>query len=194
MSDLALSCQCGTVSGVVEHVTRRSSTRLVCYCSDCQAFANKLGPAERVLNEHGGTEIFQVAPSRVKLSQGRDQIACLKLSEKGPLRWYAACCNSPIGNTMTPNVPFIGLISTFVDMDSVAQDPNVGPVRCHCQTQHAAQTWPSDQKRNGFPVRVTARMMTLILWWKMRGLGKENPFFMVDGEPIASPQSEAHTL
>jgi hypothetical protein len=175
------------VTGIAEHVTRKSSTRLVCYCSDCQAFANKLGTAERVLNEHGGTEIFQVAPSRLKILQGQDRIACLKLSKKGPYRWYATCCNTPIGNTMKPEIPFIGLISAFIDTDAVAQDPKIGPVRCHCQTQHAADSWPSDQKRTGFPVGLTLRMMTFILLWKMRGLGKENPLFTAKGNPIARP-------
>lgn len=188
MSDLALSCQCGTITGVVENVTQRSSIRLACYCSDCQAFANELGAADRVLNEHGGTEIFQVAPSRVKIIQGHDHIACLKLSGKGPFRWYAKCCNTPIGNTMAPSFPFIGFISAFVDMGAVAQDPQIGPVKCHCQTQDAAKSWPSDQKRTGFPVGFTIWMMTFVLGWKIRGLGKENPLFTVMGEPIASPQ------
>ncbi|MEP1695067.1 MAG: DUF6151 family protein [Paracoccaceae bacterium] len=191
MSDLALRCECGTVTGVAEHVTRRSSNRLVCYCSDCQAFANRLGASARVLNEHGGTEIFQVAPSRVKVLQGHDQIACLKLSEKGPFRWYAKCCNTPIGNTMKPEVPFIGLISAFIDMEAADQDPQIGPAQCHCQTQYALESWPSDQKRTGFPVGFTIRMMVFIMGWKMRGLGKENPFFTSAGDPIAASKQDA---
>lgn len=191
MSDLALSCKCGAVTGIAEHVTRRSSNRLVCYCSDCQAFANRLGTSDRVLNEHGGTEIFQVAPTRVKVLQGQDQIACLKLSEKGPFRWYAKCCNTPIGNTMKPEVPFIGLISAFVDMEAADKDSRIGPALCHCQTQYASESWPSDKKRTGFPVGFTIRMMAFIMGWKMRGLGKENPFFTSVGDPIAVPKQDA---
>ena len=188
MSDLALSCECGTVTGVAENVTQRSSIRLACYCSDCQAFAHELGAADRVLNRHGGTEIFQVAPSRVQINQGHDHIACMKLSEKGPFRWYAKCCNTPIGNTMAPSFPFIGLISAFIDMEAAQQDPQIGPVKCHCQTQDATASWPSDQKRNGFPVGFTIQMMTTILGWKIRGLGKDNPLFTAMGDPIAPPQ------
>lgn len=191
MSDLALSCECGTVTGVVENVTQRSSIRLACYCSDCQAFAHELGAADRVLNRHGGTEIFQVAPSRFKITQGHDHIACLKLSAKGPFRWYAKCCNTPIGNTMEPSFPFIGLISAFVDMEAVTQDPQIGPVKCHCQTQDAAESWPSDKKRTGFPLGFTIWMMALILSWKISGLGKENPLFTEMGDPIVSPQKVA---
>lgn len=86
MSELALSCQCGTITGFVENVTQRSCTRLVCYCSACQAFANELDVADRVLNEHGGTEIIQVAPSRVTFTQGHEHISCLQFSEKGAFR------------------------------------------------------------------------------------------------------------
>jgi hypothetical protein len=115
----------------------------------------------------------------------------LQFSEKGAFRWYAACCNTPIGNTAKPSVPFIGLISAFIDMDASTKDAQIGPVRSHCQTQHAADSWPPEHKRNGFPLGLTARMMALILGWKMRGLGKDNPLFTAAGDPIAQPHSGA---
>jgi hypothetical protein len=160
---------------------------LVCYCSDCQAFADELDAADRVLNEHGGTEIIQVAPSRVTFTQGHEQIACLQFSEKGAFRWYAKCCNTPIGNTAKPSVPFIGLIGNFIKMESATQKAQIGPVRSHCQTQHAAKSWPSNQKRNGYPLGLTMRMMMFIMGWKMCGLGKENPLFTAAGDPIVPP-------
>ena len=33
-------------------------------------------------------------------TQGKDRLACMSLSDKGMLRWYTTCCNTPIGNTM----------------------------------------------------------------------------------------------
>ncbi|MEP3297439.1 MAG: DUF6151 family protein [Pseudoruegeria sp.] len=188
MSDLPLSCQCGSVKGVAKNVSKKSCNRVVCYCSDCQAFANNIGAGARVLNEHGGTELVQLAPSDVRLTKGRDHIACLRFSDKGPFRWYASCCNTPIANTAKPNFPFVGLSHAFIEMNAMTKDAKIGPVRWHCQTQDAADSWPSDQKRNGFPIGLSFRMIGLIAGWKLRGLGHPNPLFSNDNEPIVEPR------
>ncbi|MEN8832778.1 DUF6151 family protein [Pacificibacter sp.] len=188
MCDLTLSCQCGTVKGIAKTVTPSSSNRVVCYCSDCQAFARELGAEDRVLNEFGGTELFQLAPARVQLTQGHDHIACLHISEKGTFRWYAACCNTPIGNTVSPKFPMIGLIHAFVETDLETKAEDLGPVRAHCQTQYAWDNWPSDQKRNAFPLGISLRLMGLVLSWKLRGRGSPNPLFTQAGAPIAQPR------
>ncbi len=45
---------------------------------------------------------------------------------KGLMRWYASCCNTPIGNTMaTSAMPFIGLIHACIDAPTGA----LGPIR-----------------------------------------------------------------
>ncbi|MGH1415677.1 MAG: DUF6151 family protein [Pelagimonas sp.] len=187
MCDLSLSCQCGKVKGIAKTVTKRTSIRIVCYCRDCQAFANEIGAGDRVLNEHGGTEIFQVAPARVHFTQGEEQIACLRFSETGPFRWYAGCCNTPIGNTAKPSFPFIGLNHAFIETELAAKKSELGPVRWHCQTQDAADSWPRDQKRNGFPIGLTWHVMRTILGWKIRGLSHPNPLFSEAGSPLVQP-------
>lgn len=187
MSDLNLGCQCGKVKGIAKNVTASSSNRVVCYCDDCQAFANEIGAGDRVLNEFGGTEVFQLAPARVQLTQGQDHIACLHLTEKKTFRWYAACCNTPICNTVKPSFPMIGLIHAFIETDLTGKTAEVGPVRAHCQTQHASEDWPTDQKRNGFPLSVTIRLMRLVFGWKLREFGTPNPFFTQAGVPIVQP-------
>ena len=111
MKDLELSCKCGAVKGRVDGAAVKSGNRLICCCHDCQAFVESLGAGEDALDAHGGTDIFQTSPSSVKIEQGIDQIRCLKLTEKGTDRWYAGCCNTPIGNTRGAGLPFVGLIN-----------------------------------------------------------------------------------
>ncbi len=53
-----------------------------------------------VLDERGGSQIIQVPPKNLTFTQGREVLASMRLTEKGLLRWYAGCCNTPIGNTL----------------------------------------------------------------------------------------------
>src|SRR5262249_44063266 len=97
VADVPLRCQCGRVRGVANAVSPSAGFRFVCYCDDCQTFARFLERPE-VLDPAGGTDIFQMAPARVKLTAGADALRCLSLSNQ-VLRWYTDCCRTPIGNT-----------------------------------------------------------------------------------------------
>ena len=92
-----LECRCGTVRGLVEN--GRRANPIVCYCQDCKAFAHFLGRADEILDERGGSEVVQTLPQYVTFTQGAERLTCIRLSQSGPLRWYATCCNAPIGNT-----------------------------------------------------------------------------------------------
>src|SRR4051812_45695184 len=98
-SRLPLRCRCGTVTGFVSGVEPSAKKRAVCYCDDCQIYALHLG-REDILDARGGTEALMSSPSQVTLSTGADQLRCVRLSPKGLYRWYAGCCNSPLGNTL----------------------------------------------------------------------------------------------
>ena len=91
--DLPLRCRCGRVRGVASDVSPSGGFRFVCYCKDCQAFARFLERPD-VLDPAGGTDIFQMPPARVRLSAGMDAVRCLRLSDKGVLRWYTDCCRT----------------------------------------------------------------------------------------------------
>src|SRR5262245_25612243 len=97
--DLAIRCDCGAVRGVARGVSGERGNRVVCYCDDCQSFAHVLERSEDTLDAHGGTEIFQMSPAQLEFTAGADRLACLRLTPKGLLRWYASCCRTPIGNT-----------------------------------------------------------------------------------------------
>jgi hypothetical protein len=82
-----------------------------------------------VLDPAGGTDIFHMAPGRVKLTAGTDAMRCLSLSNK-VLRWYTECCRTPIANTPPgPGFPVIGMVHSFMDhgTDSCSRDEVLGP-------------------------------------------------------------------
>lgn len=185
-SELKLKCECGRVEGTAGDVSAETGYHLVCYCDDCQAFAHHLGTSDRVLSDHGGSEIFQLAPSQITISKGKDQLACLRLTPKGMHRWYADCCNTPIANTLGPKVPFAGLLVIFIDSNDLEE--RLGPVRVHAQSKYAADSWPNDQKRIGVPLSSVVSIVPKIAAWKLTGKGSPSPFFNRDGEPYAAPQ------
>ncbi len=186
MTDVPLKCSCGTVKGTAHDVSPINGLRVVCHCDDCQAFVNNLGRGEDALDEHGGTDIYQMAPGLIKFEQGEDQLRCLRLTKKGTTRWYTACCKTPVGNTVNGSVPFIGVIHTIMDDDGI-RDQALGPVRTYVQGQHALKELPSKRYNKGFPLGITLRIMGKILKWKLTGKGKPNPFFDEDGRPVSKP-------
>jgi len=118
-----LRCRCGTVSGWVKEP--RSANRVVCYCKDCQAFAYFLGQENQILDERGGSDVIQILPKNLSFTQGIEALKCMRLTEKGLLRWYASCCNTPIGNTLANyKISFIGLVHSCLensDRDAAAR-------------------------------------------------------------------------
>src|SRR6476469_6142214 len=99
--EIELRCRCGEVRGRLHGVSAQSANRVVCYCDDCQAFLHQLGRAD-LLNAKGGSDIVQVAPAAVSFTQGQQHVVGLRLKPNGLYRWYAKCCDTPVGNTMSP--------------------------------------------------------------------------------------------
>ncbi len=116
-----LECDCGKVQGQV--TGSGPASRLICYCKDCQAFARYLGDESRVLDAQGGSEMVQLAQQRLEFTQGQEHLACMRMSPKGPLRWYTSCCKTPLGATApSPKMAFIGLVHPILDKTQLAQD------------------------------------------------------------------------
>jgi len=176
-SSVPLRCKCGHVRGVAIDVSASSGFRFVCYCEDCQAFARFLGQ-EDVPNPAGGTDIFQVPPARIKLTEGMEAIRCLRVSDK-VLRWYADCCHTPIANTAAdPRYPLAGVIHSFMDHEAGgrSRDQVLGPPLCCIFERSAIGPLPPD----GPPppsLRVFARRISTFLGWWLRGLAHPTPFF-----------------
>jgi uncharacterized protein DUF6151 len=187
-TDVPLSCRCGRVRGVALGVSPESSTHVVCYCDDCQAFARFLG-TPGILDAHGGTDIFQVAPARIRITEGLDAVECMRLTEKGLVRWYAGCCKTPIGNTVSARVPFIGVVHSFRarEGDSPPRDDMLAkPVGVW--GRFAIGGTPPGVHPKG-PVRFMARVALNLLKWWVTGQGKPSPFFDArTGAPRVQPK------
>ena len=119
---LALRCRCGQVKGIVS--TDRAYVRATCYCKDCQAYGHFLGT--EVLDAAGGTEVAAALPAAIRFDGGLEHLACMSLSPKGIYRWYASCCDTPIGNTPRdpayPSAVTLALIYKTATRDAAAAD------------------------------------------------------------------------
>lgn len=185
MTSISLKCHCGDVKGTATNISPSTGNRVVCCCSDCQAFAAYLDREADTLDEFGGTEVYQLSQSQISLEQGQDKLQSMRLRPKGLLRWYCRCCNTPVGNTMSAGMPFVGVIHTFIDEPD--RESVMGPVLAYVQTQYArgVPDYPKHSAR--FPLGITARIMRKILLWKIQGKNKPSIFFGEDGQPVVKP-------
>jgi hypothetical protein len=164
------------------------AARAVCYCKDCQAFAHFLErPDDAVLNELGGTEIVATLPKHVHFTQGLEALVCMSLSDRGLLRWYAGCCNTPIGNTPRDwKTSYVGLIHSCLAERAPSLRDSFGPVRMVLQANSAKGKVKSTPGSNFVTL---LRIMKSVIAARMSGSYKNNPFFAKDsGAPIKQPR------
>lgn len=113
-SDLSFACDCGSVTGAM-HVIAGEGDHVVCHCTDCQNLTRHLGH-EQLLDAQGGTSLYQTRCARMRLDTGRERLACLHLTDAPTLRWYAACCRTPLFNTFkNGKLPFITILIAACD-------------------------------------------------------------------------------
>jgi len=184
MTDIDLSCRCSKVRGILHHASPSIGNRLICYCGSCQKFPKHLG-AEGVLDEYGGTDIYQVPIGHVELTAGKDLLKCLKVTRKGAFRWYAGCCGTPIGNTGTSALPMMGVIHACMQVED--RDAVIGPVRLDANRQDALKPLPADRRRGAAPFFIL-RFLSQMLYWKLTGKSRPNPVFDASGNPIVEPE------
>lgn len=179
-----LRCLCGEVKGKV-NVVPGSFFHVHCLCCDCQSFASHLDNEEKILDEHGGTELFQTYPSFMEITEGQDNIGCMQLGDKGLYRWHTACCHMPLANTMSSSkTPFVGVSVKFMQFINDQEKMKVlGPVTMKAFGKYAIGEMPKDSHPR-FPISY----MPKILGFMLKGmLGRKNnpsPFFR-GGVPVA---------
>lgn len=171
--DVRFHCDCGEVHGRLRDAAPESVNRVVCYCDDCQAYLHHLERAD-LLDEHGGTDIVQVAPASLGFERGQERIVGLRLTAKGLYRWYASCCKTPLGNHVTTAVPFIGIgahafSKSGTDVDSVFGRP-VGAIL----GRFAVGGAPPGS--TGLNVRLLGRAAAKVLSWRFGGRTWPHPF------------------
>lgn len=190
-----LRCRCGEVRGSVADASPQTVNRVVCYCDDCQAFAHHLGRAD-LLDGHGGSDIVQLAPASLTFVQGQDRIVGLRLTPKGLFRWYTSCCHTPIGNTVSPAIPFVGIVVHAFDHGSQRPDEVFGQPIGAILGKYAIGDPPAGSKRMSLPLML--RAVRMVLGWRLRGRAWPNPFFRRDTRApiypltvLTPPQREA---
>jgi hypothetical protein len=184
--DLELACRCGEVRGRLRDAVPNKVNRVVCYCDDCQAFLHHLGRAD-LLDEHGGTEVIQVAPAALVFERGTEKIAGVRLRPKGLYRWYAGCCKTPLGNTLTPAIPFVGIPHELFRgaPDARRRDEVFGKTRGGILDKFAIGRPPKTSPLTN--ARMIAGVVRLLLGWKLGGRAWPHPFFdRATGAPIRS--------
>jgi Family of unknown function (DUF6151) len=179
-----LRCRCGTLQGTVSRPEKVN--RGVCYCRDCQAYAHYLGKPEGILDELGGTDVVATLAQHVTFSQGLEALACMSLTENGLLRWYASCCNTPIGNTQRNfKVSFVGLVHTCLENPSKTLESAFGPVRMRVNTKHAKGRVESMPLSTFTSV---LRFLASVIRARLDGSYKFTPFFDSHrGTPVVAP-------
>ena len=160
--------------------------RAVCYCTDCQAYAHLLGQPQHVLDALGGTDIVATQSSNVRFTAGTPQLACLSLSPRGLLRWYAKCCDTPIANTPRDwKMPYAGMVHTVLERPDPVER-SFPPVQMHVNGKSAHGKPPG-----GWPVRATLKFGTMMLRFlaaRLRGGYRVTPFFDAHGVPVVPVQ------
>ena len=192
MSDtVPLGCACGTLRGTLHHPSTERSTRIVCYCADCRAFARWLDGDDPPLDADGGSDIVQVSPACLAFTAGEERLACLRLSPKGLFRWYASCCRTPVCNTVdSRQLPFAGVSTRLVRMPGgTTLDALFGPVSQGLQAGkgHGIEAaWPVHA---GVPMRLVTRSIRNIGGWRLRGDQRRSPLLDAGtGEPLVVPE------
>lgn len=175
-------CRCGAVRGEIAHTGQ--AVRAVCYCTDCQAYARLLGQAPAVLDAHGGTEIVATRSGNVRFTSGTADLACLSLSPRGLLRWYASCCDTPIANTPRNwKMPYAGMVHSCLRHPDPLE-------RAFPDVQLAANTKSAIGKPTGATsmagVARFARTMLRLGGDRLTGRYRVTPFFDAHGAPVAA--------
>lgn len=173
-------CRCGTVHG--EIARPHQGVRATCYCGDCQAFAHLIGQAPRVLDALGGTDIVALPAWNVHFASGQQGLACLSLSPRGLLRWYASCCSTPIANTPRNwKLPYVGMVHTCLRQPQPLEQ-SFPEVQLRVNTKTAKGRPPPAAGVKGM-VRFGGLMLALT-GARLSGGYRTTPFFDAQGTPV----------
>ncbi|WP_341711845.1 DUF6151 family protein [Erythrobacter sp.] len=183
------SCQCGAVTGTLAQAGPRSGDHVVCHCVDCQKFASVLSAEARILGDFGGTALYQSRCAAMSISSGKDKLACMHLTEKPTLRWYASCCNTPMFNTYANGrVPYITTLLANCIPGEVER--HIGPAVGHLFLPFEAQS-RADLVPMSFSQLIRRFVLRMIKDLVAGDRKKSALFDPLTLEPIAKPQELA---
>jgi hypothetical protein len=121
-----------------------------------------------------------------------EHLTCMRLTDSGMFRWYAACCNTAIGNTPgTSRVPFVGLIHSCVDdvREGWSRDEAFGSIRMRGFARFAKGDRSKLEAHEGPPRAMGPRLTEIVKEALQRGDQNRSPFFKANtDEPRVSPR------
>ena len=184
--DVSLRCRCGRVELRVHDVSPKVASRVICHCDGCTRFAERMDRS--VLDEHGGTERFNVSPACLEFASGIDALGCIQQSSKGALRWVATCCDTPLGLTLpSARMPFVGLDVARLDQRALPVELTelIGPLRARVNGHFDREVRGAMKADVASLLGMLAHLAPLTFTWWLRGDQQRSPFFsMPTGEPV----------
>jgi len=188
MNKVTLECFCGALKGELEVVSNKTSFHVHCLCKDCQSFASYLKNEDKILDEHGGSELFQTYPAYLKITEGKDKLACIQLKPKSLMRWHTTCCNTPVANTMpSAKMPFVGVSVKLMKFSSDEKKLKVlGPVIMKAFGHSARGPKPADA-HDTFPKSFMPRILKFMAIGFLKSQYRPSPFF-ADNQPTFKPK------
>ncbi|MDO3381817.1 DUF6151 family protein [Gilvimarinus algae] len=189
MKIVELECSCGTVKGRLK-VVPGSFFHVHCLCRDCQKFAGYLQNKDKILDEHGGSELFQTYPAYMEITEGQEQIRGVQLTHKGIYRWYCDCCKLPLANTLrSAKVPFVGVSVKLMKFASEQQKIDIlGPVTLKAFGKYAIGDMPKDAHMR-FPRTFLPKILAFMAKGFLGAKSRPSPFFIGD-----APVAKVHTF
>ena len=122
-------------------------------------------------------------PAALVIDQGHEKIGGLQLSAKGLYRWYTTCCQTPLGNTVSPAIPFVGVMSAAFDFAGASADQMLGKPVGAIMGQFAVGEAPAGSR--GIRLPLMLRSIGKVLGWRLSGRAWPHPFFeRASGKPV----------
>lgn len=175
--DLAFSCTCGRLAGHLTDISPRHGTHALCFCNDCRAAPIYLGHPDPAPEPLG---VFQMDPHRIRFDAGTEHLAAFRIYNRSRLlRWYAACCNTPLFNTWdTPRFAFASILT-----DAVQDPAGLGPV-----TVRAHVKQPNGRRKHEGLLRFISGTLRRAGTARLTGRWKQSPFFHpATRNPVVTP-------
>lgn len=171
---LGFACRCGALRGEIRDVSPAAFTHVVCHCGDCRSAYTHLG-----LADPESVGIFQTTQDRIHIAQGGDNLRVFRHTPRGALRWFAACCGTPLFFTPLK----ARLVHVGVNADRLDAPEALGKVRA----EGFVPAGPGKVRHKGMP-RMVSRMLTRMAAKNLNGEWRDTPFFDADGAPVREPQ------
>ena len=177
-NQVEMRCRCGEVRR--RSRTRRRGRSIAWFAIAVTARRLRItSAAPTCLTRRAAVTSSRSRPPHSPSCRDSDRIVGLRLTPKGLFRWYANCCNTPLGNTLTPKIPFVGIIAQAFDNGPQRSDDVFGPPIGAILGKHAIGVPPAGS--TGLNLSLMLRAIACVLGWRLRGKAWPHPFFNTSG-------------